>query len=310
MTTNNTSWQSLIDQEVKNSIQADISSVTVINSQSVLEISGPDSEKFLQGQCSADIANLKDGDAVAGCFCTVKGRVLSTFIATRIAERIFLRMGSELVGLLSEHLRKYAAFYKVELIEWPSPCVLEVKQHSLKTETIALTYNLNGKIFTEHLIEHENLESIAIELKQPHTTLVTEDSWQRDQITCGWLNLTKSTYEKYLPHQLNIDRLNAISFTKGCYTGQEIIARTEYRGKPKRRMHLIEVDVSNHENLNLPCDIQHKDTSKTLGILLAVSPIDNHALAILPIDSETHIASNIQGIQTNIKVPSQPYPKD
>jgi len=304
-----TDWQSKIERKTTTSANSKNGNITLINSQSVLEVCGPDAEKFLQGQCSADITSLAEKNSLAGCICTVKGRVLCTFITTRIEDRILLKMSAELVTPMREYLGKYAAFFKVELIEWPVPSVLETfTPQSFKTATIPLTYSINEQEFTEHLIEPNSINLMIDELNNSDATLISEEDWSDKQIDCGWLNLTLDTTEKYLPHQLNLERLNAISFTKGCFTGQEIIARTEYRGKPKRRMHLIELEGLNLETFSLPIDMLDKDSGRTLGILLAVSDNQKKALAILPVDNQELSIATFEGIEIKLTPLEQPYP--
>jgi len=306
-----TDWQSKIERKVTTSTRKENGGIVLINSQSVLEVRGPDAQNFLQGQCSADIANLAEKHSLAGCICTVKGRVLCTFIATRIEDRVFLKMSAELVAPMREYLGKYAAFFKVDLIEWPTPSVLETSApQSFKTTTIPLTYSINEQEFTEHLVEHSNTNLMIDELNNSEAALISEEGWSDKQIDCGWLNLTLDTTEKYLPHQLNLERLNAISFTKGCYTGQEIIARTEYRGKPKRRMHLITLEGLNRETFSLPVDMLDNDSEKPSGILLAVSDNKQRALAILPIETQEWSKAKIEGMDIMFNVLEQPYPTE
>lgn len=317
----NRQWQSKITRPIiTDANRAEVavhSGITLINSQSVLEVKGPDAEKFLQGQCSADISNLKEKQGLPGCICTVKGRVLCTFIATKSDDRILLKMTADLVAPMHEYLSKYAAFFKAELIEWPTPCVIESPlKTSLKTTALPLSYKLNDTEFCEYIVEPVSLEAVLEELNNSDVEFFSEERWSDKQIDCGWLNLTSETSEKYLPHQLNLERLNAISFTKGCYTGQEIIARTEYRGKPKRRMHLIELQSPDEsENtgagaINYPADLTDPESGKALGILLAVSSNGEKGLAILPVDNQGTLLADLDAQNISLNVPEQPYPSE
>ena len=304
-------WQTRTEREVSSTPRGNDPYISLINSQSILEIKGPDAEKFLQGQCSADIEQLAGSGTLAGSICTLKGRVLGTFIATKTQGRILLKMNAELIAAIREYLGKYAAFFKVELIEWPRPCILETSNPQFETTAVPFTYSLNGEEFNELLIEENHLATAVAELDSMDTALVSEADWQNRQISCGWLNLTTNTFEKYLPHQLNLDRLGAISFTKGCYTGQEIIARTEYRGKLKRRMQLIGIEGLSADTLKLPADILDTASDKTLGDLLAVSNGDKkQGLAILPIETRETTSVKIEGIEACIRVLAQPYPPE
>lgn len=299
MTNQNPNWQSLVNQPFENSALQNDPSITFIDSQAVLEIKGPDAVKFLQGQCTADIEHLEEGNSISGSICTVKGRVLTTFIVTKIGDQILLRMPAELTSDIKAYLAKYAAFYKVEIIEWSNPCVIETQEYKPKSNLIEVTYSLNEQEFTEYLIEERNLDLLLKELQELDLEKIrfySETVWQNRQIDSGWLNLTTNTTEEFLPHQLNLEKLDAISFKKGCYTGQEIIARTEYRGKPKRRLHRITIKgLNNLKSIKLPIDILDKETEKRTGTLLALGTNASYSLAILPVENDGQLNSIVDG---------------
>ena len=102
-------------------------------------------------------------------------------------------------------------------------------------------------------------------------------------IKAGIPQIDARNTELFTPHMLNLDKLDAISFTKGCYTGQEIVARTEHRGKSKRRMMRY---IANHDGIEVGADVS--DGKRNIGSvvnvvgrdLLAVTPIDRHSQAL------------------------------
>jgi folate-binding protein YgfZ len=81
--------------------------------------------------------------------------------------------------------------------------------------------------------------------------LVNEDInlWKQEEILCGSPNIYPETQEAFIPQSLNLDLINAINFKKGCYTGQEIVARTHYLGKPKRRMFIAKAHAELHSSI-------------------------------------------------------------
>lgn len=276
-----------------------------INSQSVLEVSGEDAVKFFQGQCSADVEKLKTGETVPGCICTVKGRVITSFTCTKTKDSLLLKMTAELVQPTIDYLGKYAAFFKVELIGWTHPCVVSSSQPLEDDDFIQAEYTLGKGEFHDALIPESKLDAVLEKITAQNYVLTPEEDWQQAQIRAGWLNLNSMTSEKYLPHQLNLDQLGAISFTKGCYTGQEIIARTEYRGKPKRRIHILELENFDSGSLELPAELIDAESEKAAGELIAVA--GNHALALISIDTPARGSFLLGRTEISYELANQPF---
>ncbi|MBC6428519.1 MAG: folate-binding protein YgfZ [Cellvibrionales bacterium] len=259
---------------------------TPIDSHAVLKVRGVDAVRFLQGQCTADVAALASGQTCAAAICTVKGRIVTSFTATRTADGLLLKMHRSLVQPSIDYLQKFAAFFKVELNAWEAPCVLATDHPPLCALGVTVDYRLNKTRFAELLVPATNLEAmlalLEAELAAGTVRAEPETNWCDALLEAGWLVLDAQSSQTYLPHQLGLERLGAVSFTKGCYTGQEIIARTEYRGAIKRR--LLKLTCK-----NLPPDIQvptelRDNASKKAGELLAVSHHGTTALAILATD--------------------------
>jgi len=102
-------------------------------------------------------------------------------------------------------------------------------------------------------------------------------------IQVGVPTIDASNSEKFTPHMLNLDKLNAVSFTKGCYTGQEVVARTENLGKSKRRMHRYEAD-KNGIRVGDKLMLGERNVGEVVNVIerdvLAVTPIDSHAVSL------------------------------
>ena len=308
MTANSSKWPEIKPLSTASDIQDDQSSwISLLNNQSVLEIKGLDAIKFLQGQCTADIEKLAINSSVPGAICTVKGRILSSFTITRIDDALLLKMPSVLVALTADYLKKYAAFFNVELCEWPTPCVVATHRLTTSVATTSAEYQLGNSEFREQFIRQEHLESFIDQLKQLDSDVLflDETHWQDAQLIAGWVHLHAAESEKYLPHPLNLDQLGAISFTKGCYTGQEIIARTEYRGKPKKRLRLIEL-IDLPTDTTAPTDIAEVSSGKIIAELIRIASKKAEqdkvaALALMPVELEDSGSLLIDGHRVNYR---------
>lgn len=266
------------------------SALAHVNSHAILDVKGEDAVKFLQGQCSADIQAMAAGESLPGAICTVKGRVITSFIATKTAESVLLLMPRELVTPTADYLKKYAAFYKVELCLWLHPCVIANTHRSDLPKELytSCDFQLGETEFHAGLLNAAQSESL-IELLQSANTieLMHEDIWLDSLLQAGWLLLNSRLSEEYLPHQLNLDLLGAVNFKKGCYTGQEIIARMEYRGKTKKRLMVLSLTGNLPEREALPVEIRSADAEQPLGELIQLDSTAETGLALLPVDLST-----------------------
>jgi folate-binding protein YgfZ len=227
-----------------------------LTSYGVLAIEGPDAEKFLQGQLTADVSTLALGEGKLAAHCQPQGRVISLFILFRTTTAYYLAMPNSIMPLALTALKKYAVFYKVSFSNPTDLCLgLSSATSHTALANAALTRTLTLSLTRE-------------------TIDATDESAERLLIQHGIPSLTPETSGQFLPHELNLITLNAVSFTKGCYTGQEIVARMEYRGTLKKALILAahEGSVERLEDVFLLGNATSVgtvvDTAKKLSLLL------------------------------------------
>ena len=236
--------------------------ITVLAHQGYCQIKGPDASKLLQGQLTADVEKLTAGQGTLGALCTPKGKMISNFYVHCIdksdTEASFvLALPENNVENTLKTLKKFGVFYKSEITEateqWVSlglygiPLAEFLSNQSdrlkqLKQYSIAPQSNR-----FEIILPLENLEVIWNELQKAYPQ-ITSLFWQYQDVIEGIPWVFAESSEMFLPHQLNLQAIQGISFSKGCYTGQEIIARTQYRGQTKRRMYLLSGSWPSHLN--------------------------------------------------------------
>ena len=212
-------------------------------SHRILKVSGPDAQRFLQGQLTCDVTTLKPQQSLVGAHCTPKGRMISSFIMCVDQEpAIWLRIRANLIDKAYEALKKYAVFSKVTLSKADADCFA----YSPKT---ASTFGLTGSIPNTVAIHHEGIH----ELWGPVDTItglyqkasdagiqqLDEASLEAQWIASGFADIQAETSDAFLPQMLNYDALGGISYKKGCYTGQEIIARMHYKGQAKKHCYRL-----------------------------------------------------------------------
>ncbi|MDT8878126.1 folate-binding protein [Halomonas saccharevitans] len=242
-------------------VALDTTVMTPLAHLGVLDVEGADAERFLQGQTSAQVSLADGGFAPLTCFCTPKGRVLANAQLMRIAPAHFrLIMHASLVPSLAEHLAKFAAFYKAELrvrddlallglIGREAPALAEVRfdaaaprpWHQAGDEAVQLLAHPGPRPRLLVCLPAERVEEDWQRLKE-HATPVDNAVWRLQDIQAGlaWLNAEQR--DTYLPQMINWEALGGISFKKGCYTGQEVVARAHFRGQVKKRLVRAQLD--------------------------------------------------------------------
>lgn len=229
-----------------------------LTQKSVLRIEGPDAEKFLQGQTTCDFKALTPDIARPGAHCTAKGRVVSDFLACRLTTDCFLlRCHESVEPLLSASLNKYIVFSKAKLNPQPVD-VVGLISGDIDTVLASIGIDLPAPFAASHsdagsfirlndqMVECwlSEAQSASLQAQLATTLNQSDDAWQLGMIRHGLGEVTASTSGEWIPQMLNLQvpELSGISFTKGCYTGQEIVARMQYRGKLKRHMYRFSTD--------------------------------------------------------------------
>ena len=227
--------------------------LTAILSQGLLLASGADAAAFLQGQLSNDIAQVSRSHAQLSAYCTPKGRVLATLLVWETGDHYAVELPRELCEPIRKRLQMYVLRSRVQL-----------KDASDQTAIIGLTgadasavakSELGLELLSDYDVAHGDAVA-AIALPGRRIQLIAElargveiwdrlarscnamgeDMWDARSVAAGIPVITAATQDQFTPHMLNLDLLGGVSFDKGCYTGQEIVARTQYLGKVKRRL--------------------------------------------------------------------------
>jgi tRNA-modifying protein YgfZ len=221
----------------------------------LVTITGQDASKFLQGQVTCDLRELNSSFTRLGAQCNPKGRMIFSFSALQTpAGAIHLRIPKAMQVTAVQSLNKYIVFSKanVEAAEEQYQLYgliglsalkaaskffasLPVEVNQWVTQDKSFLIKLSDERF-ECWIHRDNNEEFLNNL-----SAVTQQSpthnWTLQDIRAGISHILPATKELFTPQELNYQLINAISFRKGCYTGQEIIARLHYKGKLKRHTH-------------------------------------------------------------------------
>jgi folate-binding protein YgfZ len=229
-------------------------------SAGLLSVASNDNLKFLQGQLTCDLKEVSAEQWRYGALCTNKGRMISNFLLAQTApNRHLLRMHRSTIEAVETTLKKFAPFYKGTVQDQSADYIIVGIAADAET---ALDGFVQG-IFSTHLSginAVKTTEQFTLVKLDKHryecwinknaadsywqksiaaASVTDETQWELLNIRAGLGEVRKATIEEWTPHMLNLQAVGAISFKKGCYTGQEIVARTEYRGQQKRAMYHI-----------------------------------------------------------------------
>lgn len=201
--------------------------LATLSDYGLLKISGGDRQKLLQGQltCNIDSINTQQQCHLAA-HCNPQGRIISLSHLFEYQDSYYMLMQRDMVPIAHDALKKYALFYKVSMFDASNEWLCVGSDNANERSSLAITY-YNAR-FIKLLPQNTSLTS-ALNWRK--------SNWQALNIKDGLPTIYPQTSGKFLPHEINLHKLGAISFEKGCYTGQEIIARMHYRGKLKKHMY-------------------------------------------------------------------------
>jgi hypothetical protein len=229
-------------------VYADLSDLGLIG------VRGNDVELFLQGQLTNDVRKLANSEVQYNGMCTPKGRLLASFLMWRRAGEWFIQLPAHLQESIQKRLTMYVLRAQVSLSDvreqWVriglagSGAEALIARLSVSVPSAAMRSAENGFLDVLRLdqerfqlvVRKDMAETVLATLAQ-EASLIDAAQWQWLEIQAGIPSIVSATQEQFVPQMVNFDLIQGIDFKKGCYTGQEIVARMHYLGKLKRRMY-------------------------------------------------------------------------
>ncbi|WP_246013888.1 tRNA-modifying protein YgfZ [Pseudidiomarina gelatinasegens] len=265
----------------------------------VISLTGPQTDDFLQGQLTCDLKQLADNQWQYGAHCDNKGKAMSTLFVTRCADSVLLITHKDAIAASLAQLQKYGVFSQTEIIDAtniyslfgifgtaaPARLAEWIDQPLDVEHQQAVTSISDGVVLT--LGNHPD-QYILVTKRDNFPTNSDMDYWNALEIERGRPTLVSGTLLEYVPQMLNVQAFHGISFTKGCYIGQETIARMKYLGKQKRAMFRL-VGQGKAVDAGATVEQQLGENWRRAGTVInAVSRTDNQLdlLAVLPSDIE------------------------
>ena len=256
-----------------------ISGIVKLTNLGVIRAFGEEADKFLQGQLTQDVVGMSLDQARLAAFCNPKGRMQASFVVLKQSrEEILLVCSQDLVAMTVKRLSMFVMRAKVKLTDATddfalygvagsaiqsftdmsgSPCF------KVDVETGSLAFLFPG-VGCPRAIWYAPAGSPAPEGEQ-----LDLETWNWLEVQSGVAMVTRPIFEAFVPQMLNYESVDGVNFKKGCYPGQEIVARSQFRGSLKRRAYLVHADAP----LEIGQEVFHvRDAEQPCGIIAAAAP--------------------------------------
>jgi folate-binding protein YgfZ len=215
----------------------------VLGNRRIIDIEGPDAQAFLQAQLTTDVAHLSPGQWRLAGYCSPKGRLLASGLLFATASGYAWLVADDLAAALVKRLRMFVLRLKV----------------SVEIRAAAVIGRVGGEVLAAHAVVSNDDATVSTWLALPevdgHTRafgLVADahtdaflashpsdedhiGQWTWLEVRSGLSFIETATQDRFVPQMVNLEALGGVDFKKGCYPGQEVVARSQYLGKLKRR---------------------------------------------------------------------------
>ena len=215
---------------------------TSLSDWQLVKVSGTDNRTFLQGQVTADINHLNEHTALFAAHCDAKGRMWSNLILFQRGADIFYIVRKTVAEKQIAALKKFAVFSKVTVEPVTDLNLIGLENNAIEQSIIAeLGDNscLTRGDVTYIKIPLPEIRVIKVSNEPLPTDLQSADHWLKLDLEAGYAIIDEPNIESLLPQACNLQHYNAISFDKGCYCGQEMVARAQFRGANNRGLYLL-----------------------------------------------------------------------
>ncbi|MCT6885898.1 MAG: tRNA-modifying protein YgfZ [Gilliamella apis] len=215
---------------------------TSLSDWQLVKVSGTDNRTFLQGQVTADINHLNEYTALFAAHCDAKGRMWSNLILFQRGADIFYIVRKTVAEKQIAALKKFAVFSKVTVEPVTDLNLIGLENNAIEQSIIAeLGDNscLTRGDVTYIKIPLPEIRVIKVSNEPLPTDLQSADHWLKLDLEAGYAIIDEPNIESLLPQACNLQHYNAISFDKGCYCGQEMVARAQFRGANNRGLYLL-----------------------------------------------------------------------
>jgi folate-binding protein YgfZ len=290
------------EEELRQAVAGTI--LTPLPQLACITASGADARDFLHGQLTNDVKSLPEGQAQLAAWCTAKGRVLANFILYPSDDVFYLILSAELLPAVLKRLQRYVLRSQVELSDLSAglghlglsgpDAETALADIGLPAPELPMRVARQGDARVVRLPDHRFILSAAQEslpgLWQALSSRIQPAGspvWRWLDIRAAFPWITGATTEAFVPQMMNFEKLGGVSFQKGCYPGQEIVARAQYLGEIKRHLYRLQspVALSPGENIHAAAS---PDQAAGKIIVCAPEPEGQYTALAVALDACAH----------------------
>jgi tRNA-modifying protein YgfZ len=275
------------------------SGVATLPHLGVIRVAGADAASFLQGQLTNDVVLLGMNEARLAAFCSAKGRMQASFIAfkhvaidsAQSTPDILLICSRDILAPTLKRLSMFVMRAKAKLTdataefnifgltgEATKKAIFSIATQAINTPTSSLfkanSGNLTSISLYSALGQSRSLLIAPLNEAAPAGEALSTELWNWGEVHAGIATITAPIVDAFVPQMLNYESVGGVNFKKGCYPGQEVVARSQFRGTLKRRAYVVQIDASNDKDLQplVGQDIFHEsDAEQPCGMMAQVA---------------------------------------
>lgn len=260
-------------------------SITIypLTSFGCLKISGPNVHSFMQGQVTCDVDSINDNRTSLTAYCNDKGRISASGYLFKEDNDFYFLTPKALIANTKQKFKQYGIFSNINPEITTDMLVLacignpsSIKLPKTKNEITIVKDGIKAVCINEETKQYlffgkqNNIIALQEELAATKDISLSLDLyiWEQANIDAGVIHIYPETLDKLTPHMVNYHNNDAVSFTKGCFLGQEIIARTQHRGRSKRKLYRTQIENNTITKIG---DTIVTDGDEQAGLVVAVS---------------------------------------
>jgi len=296
---------------------------------STVVIAGGDAAEFIQGQFTNDVDKVDANNSQISGFCNNKGRLIANFHLFQNQQNYFISIKSDLVERSISHLQNYVLRAEVA-IQDISEQLIHIGISGKNAGSLLAPFIDNLSTTVDSVSSNDNYIAICVAGNTPRyeifcsfehaktlwqtitgkAKVVNGVYWDYLNIQNGLPFIDNNTSEEFVPQMTNMDLINGISFEKGCYTGQEIVARTHYLGKQKRRTYRIKITSETEPETGEQLATASSTENQYIGTLVTVYSVSENeyeALAVIQIKSVQEENLKLKNTGSDVVLLDLPY---
>jgi folate-binding protein YgfZ len=258
----------------------------------LIRVQGADAASFLHSQLTQDVQSLPEGRARLAGYCSPKGRLLASLVVWRAdADTVLMACSADLLAPTLKRLSMFVLRAKAKLSDAGADLSLhgvsgEAAKNMLGAHAPSQPWAV-GRVGTAQVVRLPDVQGVPrylwcapVEAGAPELSPMPSEAWQWMEVQSGVPRITAATVEQFVPQMVNLEAVDGVNFRKGCYPGQEIVARSQYRGTLKRRSFLFRVGAAAAPGQEV---FHSEDRSQPAGMVVNAASFEGRHAALVEV---------------------------